>query len=263
MKYCLAIYESKNSFEGIHLYSLLEGYENLKEENLQDILKFTEEFVDENSLKYFLVDADLLPLDKISWHIGILKYDNKNEEMKLFLRSVPFNSEKSFFDIENVKKYILDNFSNRYFMGNFFKFCYSEKLDYNPALNSKLEFLKENYEIALNDFAIEKLYLSTLKNFLDIYLNVSKQNNEIKFSQSKLAKLAMFAINFERQITNNEIILNETDPYMQGLYLQMQHYNELINSDTLISEEKVLFINEVKKIKLEINEYNKGVTRRR
>lgn len=258
MKYSLVIHKNGCKTIEIKDFSILSKYENLNENTLEDIVKFTNEFSCEEELIEHLLTAGLIPKNYYNGTIGIKYYRYDNQAFVLQY-GVSYAEDAKFFDLDYLKHYYLIQLTNSTFMEEFIK-KYYEKLKDKKLYAELLNYIRYSYTTYANDGYLRReeseYYQDCIKKFIKFYCT-RKVDGKYKPSIVGIRDLAMFAINFERKHNKKEKTNKfKNSNYQQELELEISHYQNLANEEGITQEEFDAYMEQISRIQAQIDLVN-------
>ena len=148
-------------------YSTVPGFNDLNENALTDIIRFTTSFKNHNELLNFLKDTDLLPENFQNGYLNITLFKGKNDIVFLPY-GIPYECDKKFYDINYLKFHFSTNFRNLNFMQHFISEFYNPLKDV-PIYREDLRCIRNGIETYANEKFIATDAVSAMERFVKIY----------------------------------------------------------------------------------------------
>ena len=208
-KYKLVI-QKKDDYNEI-LWNKIENYQGYDINKLENIIKFTGFFVEEEHLKETLLKNNLITESQYNGKLSIIYRYNK--QIKKLHYGITYSDDLKFFDIEFLRNYLKSMKDDLDFLT---KFCNHYRNSYSQGNNIVIIRNYINY-INLGEYCDD---LNELKNSIDITIdrfinkevfNYDEKKNETKISYKKLRDLAMFLAYDYRKNNKEEIKLIEKE----------------------------------------------------
>ena len=224
-------------------YSKVPGFDNLNENALSDIVRFTTSFKNHNDLINFLKDADLLPKEYQNGYLNIALFNGKNDPV-LLSYGIPYENDKKFYNIDTLKF----SFSMRFRNLNFMKHFISEFYDYLkdvPIYREDLRQIRNGVETYQKEKWIDTKAVSSMENFVRMYCTKKNAEGKIVINFLNMHKLVMFSSLFRKN--PNELINNPSE--LEAIKMQIKNYQDLIAS----GDKEELYIDKIYELESELD----------
>lgn len=246
MKYCLSIRKKNLPPYMITGFNKVSGFEHLNATSLQDIVEFTHNFENQIQLIYFLMENNLVPVNYFNGDFGIDYFKRKSDTNgKTLQYGISFQDDVKFYDTEFLQSYFANHLKEEEFAKSFIQ-KYYKQLRKVPLFQEDLENIKLHYNK-------KNPYYERVKNSaysFVYYYTMVKNDAEYKLNFTRLRDLAMFTINYERNL-QLEIDLPEYN--LNTLNNMINHYESFLRNKYLSEEERTAYERQVEKIKEQIN----------
>lgn len=223
-------------------YSKIPGFDNLNENALTDIIRFTTSFKNHTEIINFLKDTEILPEQYQNGYLNIALFKGKNE-ISFLPYGIPFDGDKKFYNINYLKFHFAMAFRNLNFMEHFISEFYDPLKDV-PIYREDLRRIREGFEIFKKEKAIMTEAISSMENFVKIYS--TRKNNEGKYIINflNMHKLVMFTSLYR----NRPLELVNTPSDLNAIKMQIQHYQELIEN----GENEEIYVDKINELESEL-----------
>ena len=269
MRYSLVIYKSENDMLEITNYVNISHYEILDETSLSDIIKFTNEWENEESLIEGLLIGGIIPKEYYNGTLGIASCRGKNGKLQLLNYGISYQEDIRFFSIAYLQNYFSKRIKDTKFMEAFLEkyYIYLSKTPlYAPLLGALREiYYKNTHNYHIDNEELNEAYESMMK--FVTYSCTKKDNSTGKYKSSILGirNLAMFAINYERKyIRKPDKNRFKSKNYLENIELQLKHYISLVENENTSYEAYVAYSKEIENLEFELELIsNAGISRTR
>ena len=258
MRYSLVVNYKGKSFE-INNYAKALGFDDVNESKLKDIVELTNEFDNERDLIDLLIYLKILPKDFSNGKIGINYYKSKTAEPKLLQYGLSFKEDKKFFDTIFLKYYFCEKLTNDDFMKLFLNKYFLHLKDVF-VFAYDLDHIRFSYEYYKQYQTLPKDAEESMTRFVEVYCRKKSKDGYYKADFTRIRDLAMFAINYERQFVRKP--KTKTGTTLEDLEMLKNHYEVLLQNDTLSDEERNMYIIAIKNIQNKLELDNIHLSRR-
>jgi len=180
-------------------FSKIDGYGEFNSTNLKDIIIFTGMYKNEEELKHFLIQHNLIKEDNFNKNLKIT-YKYKKQD-KTLIYGITYEDDLKFFNEVNIRKFLAENSKNYDLLEvlcNHYRNSYHQGLNID-TIRAYIRFSKqytfENNTDYLDDDKKQQLneYEKAINNFVfrELY-NFDKKNMSYKENFKGLRDLAMF-----------------------------------------------------------------------
>lgn len=223
-------------------YSKVPGFDNLNENALSDIIRFTTSFKNHTELTNFLKDTDLLPKEYQNGYLNIALFKGKN--ISFLPYGIPYECDKKFYNIDTLKFRFAMAFRNLYFMDHFISEFY-EPLKDVPIYREDLKRIRDGLENFKKEKYIDTNAVSSMESFVRIYC--TKKNNEGKYVINflNMHKLVMFSSMYR----SRPIELVNTPSDLDAIKMQIQHYEDLIQN----GEQEEVYVDKINELQEQLD----------
>ena len=259
MEYRLAIY-NEDKYMDIKGYSNILKNNELDETKLEDIVKFTNSFYDENQLKQVLLYMGLISEKELDGYFAINFYRGKTSAVKALNYGISYKSDKDFFNYSYLLLYYLTKQNNPEFMNRF--------------LNKYFDYLKDKsifsdlYFINFSNNELKKYgYLPSDANdaferFIRNYCLKKDKSGKYVVSFARLRDLAMFAIDYKKSLTvsnektRSEEMLNNFPKTINNNAIEMSldHFQTMLKESPITDEQREEYEQEVMKLERKLKD---------
>ena len=237
MKYSLVIHKDNDDTLELSNYGVLLNQENFDETSLRDIIKFTNDYADEEELTEVLLEMGLIPQEYMNGSYGIRYYRKKDGEPKLLQYGISFKRDKKFYDKEFLISYYSKHLVDIKFMEAFLE-RYYKYLKNTTIFESDLNDIRRFYLSYVQKNILPYNAIPCMERFVNYYTTNKDKDGNYKESPSRLRDLAMFAINFERCYNRLPEKNKFKNPdYIKNLEMELEHYKILLEDEGLTQEE--------------------------
>lgn len=223
-------------------YSKVPGFDNLNENALTDIIRFTTSFKNHTELINFLKDTELLPEKYQNGYLNIALFKGKNE-ISFLPYGIPYECDKKFYSINYLKFHFAMAFRNINFMEHFISEFYDSLKDI-PIYRENLRRIKDGFEIFKKEKVVMNDAISSMENFVRIYCTRKNSEGKYVINFLNMHKLVMFTSLYR----GRPIELVNTPSDLETIKMQIQNYQDLIAS----GEEEELYVDKINELESEL-----------
>ncbi len=187
-----------------------------KKTTLNAIVNFTSKFNNEEELKLYLIDNNLLNKEYINYKLGIMA--EKKGKKELLNYDIVYKNDLDYLNIGFIKNYFIINQNNTDFLKCFLDKYYNYLININ-AFNEELAYIKFHYQslIATNN-PLEEVN-KYIDNFLNRYIyRKNFKTNKITINYRQVLDMGMFIKRYEQEVYMNDIdyekLENEYNNYL-------------------------------------------------
>ena len=228
-------------------YSKVPGFDNLDENALTDIIRFTTSFENNNELFNFLKDTNLIPEDLQKGYLNIALFKGKNNIVFLPY-GIPYACDKKFYDINYLKFHFSTHFRNLDFMHHFISEFYNPLKDV-PIYREDLSCIRDGIETYKNEGIIATEAISAIENFVRIYCTKKKADGKYVINFLNMHKLVMFTSLYRNR--PSELIKSPSE--LESINSEIKHYQELINNGDLTIEQIETYTDRINELENELD----------
>ena len=148
-------------------YSKVPGFDDLDENALTDIIRFTTSFENNNELFNFLKDTNLIPENMQKGYFNIALFKGKND-IVILPYGIPSACDKKFYDINYLKFHFAMKLRNLDFMYHFISEFYNPLKDV-PIYREDLNYIRDGVETYKNEGIVATEAASAMERFIRMY----------------------------------------------------------------------------------------------
>ena len=223
-------------------YSKVPGFDNLNENALTDIIRFTTSFKNHTELINFLKDTELLPEKYQNGYLNIAIFKGKNE-ISFLPYGIPFECDKKFYSINYLKFHLTMAFRNINFMEHFISEFYDSLKDV-PIYREDLRRIRDGFEIFKKEKVVMNDAITSIENFVRIYCTRKNKEGKYEINFLNMHKLVMFTSLYR----SRPIELVNTPSELETIKMQIQNYQDLVAS----GDEEELYIDKINELESEL-----------
>ncbi len=222
-------------------YTKIPGFDDLNENALSDIIRFTTSFKNHTELLNFLKDTDLISENLQNGYLSIALFKGKN--ISILPYGIPYECDKKFYDINNLKFYFSNQFSNLNFMYHFISEFYIP-LKNVPIYRDDLRCIKDSIETYKNERIVPTEAVTAMESFVKIYCTKKNVNGKYVTNFLNVHKLVMFSSLYR----SRPIELTNAPSELEAIKMQLDNYQELIRD----GEPEELYIDKINELQGEL-----------
>ena len=227
-------------------YSKIPGFDNLNENALTDIIRFTTSFKDYNELLNFLKDTNLLPENFKNGYLNIALFKGK-KDIVFLPYGIPYECDKKFYDINYLKFHFSTNFRNLDFMHHFISEFYIPLKDV-PIYREDLRSIRNGIETYKNEGIVATDAISAMENFVRIYSTKKRADGKYVINFLNMHKLVMFTSLYRKR--PNELVKSPSE--METIEMEIKHYQELLDNSDLTIEQTETYTDKINDLENEL-----------
>lgn len=253
MVYRLVLYNDK-VVKSIN-FSKVPGFESLANYGLQNIINFTNSFNDGYEIIDTLYNFHIISKEDTTMNLGISAINGKNQ--KILPYGISVNVESEYFYPINLKGYLCTHIKDINFMNAFINRYYS-MLNDDRFIWESIRYIKYAFDYYCNNHNLPEDTYNYISDFIEYFCYYhSKNHRNYKFSN--IRDLAMFIINYERNL-NNEALNQEEKEVANNIAM----YQSYIDEGNITDEDALAYEEEIIRLERRLNhlDYEKGRKRK-
>lgn len=215
-------------------FNEIEEFKKLNPRRLQDIVKFTNSFTDEEELLLYLKYHGLIDKDNIETSIGIYSKREEDEKFTKLRYGISYKEDSELFDRNELARYYIRKLRDYRFFNEFIDKYYAiytnKKTNGTLTERSPLNYIPSLYGI-LGYYKSQGLFPLDASDI--IWDFITKYSNEYE----KLRELAMFAIDYKRRHAE-KIVKESPIEIIQRQKMELEHYRDLLLNSAINDEQR-------------------------
>ena len=249
MRYGLMI-GMPGAYKEISGYSKVPGFDELNENALTDIIRFTTSFENNNELFNFLKDTNLIPENLQNGYFNIALFKGKND-IVLLPYGIPYACDKKFYDINYLKFHFAMKYRNLDFMHHFISEFYNPLKDV-PIYREDLKNIKDGIETYKSEGVVATEAISSMENFIRIYSTKKRADGKYVINFLNMHKLVMFTSLYRKR--PSELVKSPSE--IELVEMEIKHYHELLTNGDLTIEQTKVYTDKINDLESELDFLN-------
>ena len=234
------------AYKEIAGYSKVPGFNDLDENALTDIIRFTTSFENNNELFNFLKDTNLIPENMQKGYFNIALFKGKN--VSILPYGIPYECDKKFYDINYLKFHFATHFRNLDFMYHFISEFYNPLKDV-PIYREDLKCIRDSVETYKNEGIVVTEAVSAMENFIRMYSTKKRPDGKYVINFLNMHKLVMFTSLYRKR--PSELIKSPSE--MEMIEMEIKHYQQLLDNSDLTIEQTEIYTDKINDLENELN----------
>ncbi len=234
------------AYKEIAGYSKVPGFNDLDENALTDIIRFTTSFENNNELFNFLKDTNLIPENMQKGYFNIALFKGKN--VSILPYGIPYACDKKFYDINYLKFHFATHFRNLDFMYHFISEFYNPLKDV-PIYREDLKCIRDSVETYKNEGIVVTEAVSAMENFIRMYSTKKRPDGKYVINFLNMHKLVMFTSLYRKR--PSELIKSPSE--MEMIEMEIKHYQQLLDNSDLTIEQTEIYTDKINDLENELN----------